>query len=126
VALTLRLAALLAFSSLISFAETWSGKLVDSKCYAAEQRNVNPTDTETWVDSDKNYEIRYCSPRSKTKVFAVVDSDGRSFNLDSAGNSKAAALVPNDGKKHVIPVTVSGEMIGKAIQVDSISPGFQH
>ncbi len=123
-ALTLRIAALSAFSSLIGFAATWSGELVDSKCYAAEQRNVNPTDTETWVDGDKSYEIRYCSPRSKTRVFAVVDRDGRSFNLDPAGNAKAAALVPNDRKKHVTPVTVTGERIGKAIKVDSISPGF--
>jgi hypothetical protein len=123
--LRMRIAALLAFSSFIGFAETWSGELVDSKCYAAEQRNVNPTDTETWVDSDKGYEIRYCSPRSKTGVFAVVDRDGRSFNLDSAGNAKAAALVPNDRNKHFTPVTVTGEMIGKAIKVDSISPGFQ-
>jgi hypothetical protein len=123
--LMMQLAAVLAFFSTVGFAETWSGELVDSKCYAAEQRNVNPTDTETWVDSDKVYDIRYCSPRSKTRAFAVVDRDGRSFNLDLAGNSRAAELVPNDGKKHVTPVTVTGAMNGKAIQVDSISPGFQ-
>ena len=124
-ALTIRIAALLAFSSAIGFAETWSGELVDSKCYAAEERNVNPTDTEIWVDRDRGYEIRYCSPRQKTSAFAVVQPDGRSFPLDAAGNAKAAELVRNTGKKHVTPVTVTGVMIGKAIQVDSISPGFQ-
>lgn len=119
--LTLRVAALLAFSFAVSFAETWSGYLVDSKCYAAEERNVNPTDTETYVDRDGASEIRYCSPRLKTKSFAVVEPEGDVVQLDSSGNAKAAELVRNLGKKHVVIVTVTGELIAKAIKVDSIA-----
>ena len=79
--LTLRLAALLGLSVALGFAENWSGSLVDSKCYASAERNVNPTDTLTNVDRDGNEEIHFCSPSSKTKSFSVVHFDGRSVNL---------------------------------------------
>lgn len=119
--LAIRLAALLAISSAFGFAETWSGMLVDSKCYAAEERNVNPTDTEIFVDRDIGYQIRYCSPRLKTKTFALVPPYGESVPFDSAGNAKAAELVHNIAKRRLTPVTVTGELVGKAIQVDSIA-----
>jgi hypothetical protein len=65
---------------------------------AIEERNVNPTDTETYVDRDRNLEIRYCHRDSKTKSFAVVTADGQSFELDSGGNAKAAELVRKPAK----------------------------
>ena|SRR5579862_3468655 len=80
-ALTMEVVSLLCLSSALCFAESISGVLVDSKCYAAEERNVNPTDTETYVDRDGNFEIRYCHPREKTKSFTVVPPDGQSFEL---------------------------------------------
>ena len=76
-----RLAFLLSVSSVFSFAGAWSGALVDSKCYASIERNVNPTDTLTSVDRDKNLEIRYCSPSAKTKSFALVPPTGEAFRL---------------------------------------------
>ncbi len=120
-ALILRIAAFCGLSAAVGLAENWSGRLVDSKCYASEERNVNPTDTLTNVDRDRNEEIRFCSPNSKTKSFAVVQSDGRSVNLDTAGNAKASELVPKTGKRHVFDVVITGEMIGKVVKVDSIS-----
>ena len=117
----IRLAALLALASAACFAETWSGPLVDSKCYGAEQRNVNPTDTQTYVDVDRGYEIRYCSPTHKTKLFAIVSPEGERLKFDDAGNAKAAGLVRNYNRKRILEVTVSGEMAGKAIKVQSIS-----
>jgi hypothetical protein len=119
--LTTRLAALLAFSSAVTFAATWSGPLVDSNCYAAEERNVNPTDTETFVDRDGGREIRYCSPTHKTKTFAVVAPDGQELNFDSAGNAKAGELVRNVNKRRRLEVVVSGQVSGETIQVDSLS-----
>ncbi len=92
-ALMMKVVSLLCVSSALSFAGTVSGVLVDSKCYAAEERNVNPTDTETYVDRDRNFEIRYCHPRPKTKFFAIVTIDGESFELDPAGNAKTVELV---------------------------------
>ena len=119
--LAIPFAVLLSFSPGIAFAETWFGALVDSKCYGAEQRNVNPTDTETSVDRDKNYDVRYCSPTHKTKFFAIVGQEGQRLKLDPAGNAKAADLVRNISKKHILDVAVRGEMVGKTIRVDSIS-----
>src|ERR1700733_2752120 len=119
--LTLRLAAVLVFSVALSFAETWSGNLVDSKCYASQERNVNPTDTLTNVDRDRNEEIRFCSPHSKTKSFALVQSDGQSLQLDSAGNAKASELIRKTGNRHFLDVLITGEMAGETIKVDSIA-----
>lgn len=94
---------------------------MDSKCYANEERNVNPNDTLTSVDRDQNQEIRYCAPSAKTKSFAVVQHDGLSFNLDSDGNAKAAEFVRKVGKKSSFAVVIIGEVSGHKIKVDSIS-----
>jgi hypothetical protein len=108
-----------------ALAATWPGMLVDSKCYAAEQRNVNPTDTQAAVDTDKAYEIRYCAPKLKTKSFAVVRSDGSALRFDSTGDAKASAYVQSAGKQRVYEVAVTGEWNGKRIQVESISPAAE-
>jgi hypothetical protein len=50
-----------------------------------------------------------------------VQHDGLSFNLDSAGNAKAAEIVQKTAKKHSLAVVVTGVMSGNTIQVDSIS-----
>jgi hypothetical protein len=117
----LRVAALFCWSAMLCLAGSWSGYLVDSTCYAAEERNVNPTDTLTNVDRDGYREIRYCSPNKKTKSFALLQPDGSSFNLDMAGNAKAAELVRKTGKRSPLVVVIGGEMAGKAIHVGSIS-----
>ena len=118
---TMYLITLLYLSSAFAYAGTWSGTLVDSKCFATVKLNVNPTDTLTYVDRDQNQELRLCSPGAKTKSFAVVQHDGRSFNLDSAGNAKAAELWRKTTKKPTMAVVVTGEMNGKAIKVGTIS-----
>lgn len=116
-----RLAALACFSSALSFAGSWTGTLVNSKCWAAEERNVNPSDTSTFVDRDRNLEIRACSPNSKTKSFAVVLPDGLSLQLDAAGNTKAAELMRQTGKGSAFTIVVTGEKIKNAVNVESIS-----
>ncbi len=117
----MRLAVLLFLACGPGFAGTWSGSLVDSKCFAALERNVNPTDTLTAVDRDQNQEIRYCTARSKTMLFAIVDSNGFSFGFDSAGNAKSAEFVRTAGRKSRIAVVVTGELANRTITVDSIS-----
>jgi len=118
--LTIRLAALFCLASALSFAESWSGVLVDSRCYDSMQRNVNPTDTLTNVDRDMNQQIRYCSPNAKTKSFAVVLPEGMSLRLDSAGNAEAAQLVRKAGKKSRFVVAVTGTITKGTVKVDSI------
>lgn len=115
-----RIVTLICLASTLSFAGTWSGLLVDSRCYEAEERNVNPTDTLTSVDRDGNSEMRRCSPRMNTRSFTVVRSSGPSFKLDPEGNAKAAELVRITGKKSLYRVTVTGEMNKNAVKVDSI------
>lgn len=115
---------MLGFALLLLFQSapgTWSGALVDAKCYAAQERNVNPTSTLMAVNVDRDAEIRYCRPGPKTKFFTIVDHDGISFTLDSAGNTKAAALVPATPKHSRIMVTVTGEQAGKSIRVGSLA-----
>jgi hypothetical protein len=115
------LAILIALSAAPGFARTWTGSLVDSKCYAAMERNANPTTTLQDVNRDRLFEIRYCHPSPKTKSFTLVDYDGQSVNLDDAGDAKASALVQSLGKRRYYEVDVTGQLVGKAIQVDSIS-----
>jgi hypothetical protein len=102
------------------FGETWSGVLVDADCYAREERNVNPKDTTFDVDRDRDSEIRYCLPSSKTRTFAVVQQNGQSITLDSNGNAKAAAIVPKTSKKSRIHVTVNGQKADHEVRVESI------
>ena len=114
------LAAAPAFATQQAQQRSWSGFLVDSGCYEALERNTNPWDTSTFVDRDRNWEVRYCSPSLKTKSFTLVDRDGLSHKLNPEGSTKAADFVRANGKKDTMAVTLSGEQSDKTIQVDSI------
>ncbi len=116
------LAALLCLGPATGFAGAWSGFLVDSKCYEAEERNRNPTTTLEAVNRDRDEEIRYCRPRAKTQSFTLVDRDGISFKLDSGVNVRAAELVRNSAHTRELAVQVTGEKSGNTIKVDTISP----
>ena len=105
----------------VSFAESWSGVLVDSACYESLQRNVNPTDTLTSVDRNTNDQVRYCSPNLKTRHFTIVEPVGTSYRLDAAGDAKSAELVRKVGKLAPFPVEITGERKGSTIKVDSVS-----
>jgi hypothetical protein len=113
---------LFSLTSAIGFAGTWFGRLVDTKCWENEERNVNPRDTLIFVDRDQNYEIRYCSPKAKTKAFTVIEPSGQYFRLDSAGNTQAAALLQRTGGGNGLYVTVTGELTKNTINVNSIAP----
>jgi hypothetical protein len=118
----MRLLLLFSLTSAIGLAGTWSGRLVDTKCYENEERNVNPTDTLIFVDRDQNSKIRYCSPKAKTKSFTIVEPSGQYFRLDSAGNAQAAGLLQRTGQRKELYVTVTGELSKDTIKVDSIAP----
>jgi hypothetical protein len=117
----MRFAILLLLASGPGFAASWSGYLVDSKCYGAQERNVYPWDTMPHVDSDMDYQIRYCVPKAKTKDFAVVTADWTRLKFDPAGNAKAATIVGKIGKKPFLRVDVDGELNKGVITVQSIS-----
>lgn len=115
-----RTATIFCLAAGMGFAGSWSGSLVDSNCYAALERNVGPKDTLIYVDRDTNSEIRYCRPKTKTKVFAVIEPDNSTLKLDAGGNAKAADLVRTAGKSPRLRVIVTGEKSGDTVKVDSI------
>jgi len=117
----MRLTMLLFLTAGLGFGATWSGALVDAGCYAAKERNVSPSNEDYNVNRDRSEEIRYCSPGSKTKSFAVVELDGESFKLDARGNTKAAELVRTSVKNSPLVVAVTGAMNKNTVTVDSIS-----
>ena len=116
-----RLAALFCLASALGLAGTWSGWLVDSKCYANLERNKSPADTFNYVDRNKSEELRYCRPKAKTKSFTLLDQNGLSYDLDAAGNAKAAKLMRSAPAKANVPVRVTGEVTRDTLPVDSIS-----
>jgi hypothetical protein len=118
-ALISRLAASVGLFTTLSFAGTWSGALVNSKCFSSEARNTRATSV--YVDRDTNSEIRACTPNSKTTSFAIVDQNGQSYRLDAAGNAKAVALVQTTGKQPILHVAATGQMSGKRLQVTTLS-----
>jgi hypothetical protein len=118
----MRFVILLMLSAGMSFAGTWSGALVDAKCWGFRERNVNPQDTLTFVDRDRNLEIGLCTPNAKTSLFAIVPQDGVSLDLDAVGNAQAAQLVRTTArKKPLIEVNVTGEVDKHTIAVAMIS-----
>jgi len=117
----MRMLALFCLSAAVGFAGTWTGYLVNGNCYASMERNKNPSDTESYVDRDRGFEIRYCSPNAKTKAFTLVLDDGETLKLDTAGNAKAEELVKNTGKKRYFRVEVTGVQTKDTVKVDTIS-----
>lgn len=117
----MRFVSLLCLAAGPAFAGSWSGYLVDSKCFEISEQNTNPTDTLTFVDRDRDLEARLCAPSAKTKSFVLMEQYGLSFKLDSAGNARAAELVRKTGKKSPFVVTVTGEASKNTVKVDSIS-----
>jgi len=113
--------ALLSLAPALALAETWSGFLVDSRCFASLEWNANPTDTEGSVDRDRRSEVRYCAPNRKTKIFAVVEEDGETLQLDPAGNARILEFVSKTGKRRFFHVEITGEKAKKTVQVESIS-----
>jgi hypothetical protein len=116
-----RLIGLVCMMASLAFAESWSGSLVNSRCYDALESNHNPDDTLTAVDRDRASEVNYCAPNRKTKSFAVITHDGETLRLDPGGNTKAAGLVRTAGKKSSYYVQLTGEKKGHSITTESIS-----
>jgi hypothetical protein len=110
---------LFCLASQLGFSETWSGILVDARCFESAQDNHNVSDSP--VLQDVGFEVRLCSPKAKTHSFAIVRPDGASLAFDSAGKTQAAGLVRPGVKKSTWYVTVSGEMAKKTIAVTSIA-----
>jgi hypothetical protein len=103
----------------VAQAGTWSGTLVDARCYQSEINNRNGYDS-TAV-RDVGMDVRTCAPRATAKSFAIVLPNGEEFALDAAGNSQAAQLVRKEAGKEALRVKVNGVMGKQTITVSSIA-----
>jgi hypothetical protein len=113
------LAALVFIAATASFAAgSWSGYMVDSKCYESLHRNTASTST---VDRDMTWIIRRCPPNVKTKSFGVVLKNWQIFTFDPIGNTKAAEILHSNAKQSVYQIKVAGDMDKTILRVDSIS-----
>ena len=109
-----------------SYAENWNAKLLDANC-----ANKNwPGATQTSSKKSREQLAKTCAPSASTTAYAIETSDGKIYNLDSAGNTKAAsemqsgAIKPDkDGDVHV---TVAGTLQGDTVKTDSISGHAAH
>lgn len=92
-----------------AFGASWSGRLLDAACYQAQKK----TDT--------------CDATSKTTAFSLF-SGGKIYNLDAAGNTKAAAAVKNradranpaQAQSTMVNATITGKETGGIITVETI------
>jgi uncharacterized protein YaeQ len=112
---------LLCFAAAMSYAANWNGKLLDASC---SDKNASTTQ----LDKKAQEKLaQTCAATASTTNFAVLTSEGKIYKLDSAGDTKAASelksgtLKPDkDGDIHV---SVSGNMKGDTVDVDTISAG---
>jgi hypothetical protein len=91
--------------SVLAFAETWNGTLVDVMCKG----------------KDLAGHTRKCALSCAKSGFAVVLSDGKFLKLDEGGNAKALAALKAGEKEKDLKVKVNGKLDGETIQVDSLA-----
>jgi len=108
-------AATVAFFASLALAETWSGKLIDATCMD-QQKGAGAAATAT------------CNPSATTTAFAV-QSEGKTFRLDQAGNAKATDALKNRADRSADPnapavpditVKITGTRDGEVIKVDTV------
>jgi hypothetical protein len=107
--LTILLAMLLAFTG-FALAEDFNGKLIDATCHSQE-KGAKP-----------------CDATATTSSFAV-NVDGQVYNLDAAGNTKAAEALksradrstdPSRATTGAVMARITGTKEGQTIKVQNI------
>ena len=116
---TSKLAIVFCLASVATYAETWTGKLIDSSCL--ERFSTAENSGKKALDLDKL--DKQCAPTPATASFAVLDGD-KIYKLDAAGSSKVIAdiyggAIKADHDKDV-HVTVKGKKSGDTIIVESV------
>ena len=95
----------------LSFAESFSGQLIDASCTSAKQATQAA-----------------CQPTSSTAAFAV-NVGGQIYKLDNAGNAKAVDALksradrstnPDSMQRSAVVVKISGTKEGDTIQVETL------
>ena len=114
-----KLGIVLCMAGAISYAETWTGKLIDSTCL--ERFSTADNNGKKALDLDKL--DKQCAPSAATTTFAVLDGD-KIYKLDAAGSSKVMADIYGGAVKadhdRDVHVTVKGKKNGDTIVVESV------
>jgi hypothetical protein len=112
------MAAITAVFSALALAETWTGRLVDSTCMNQQNQQQSQQQSATT-----------CNPTSATTNFGI-EVQGKTYELDSAGNQKAQDALKNRAEREKNPsqtettpvhARVTGTMEGNTIKVDTLS-----
>jgi hypothetical protein len=116
----LRFVGVLCLTAGLGFAETWSGALVDARCFGAAEQNHNVD--QSLAAQDVGLEIRLCTPGRKTHSFGLVQRDGTMLKLGPSVDADAAKLVQlgPKPKNSLWLVTVNGKMQDSTVAADSI------
>ncbi len=118
-AFAMRIAVLACLSSTLGLAESWSGTLVDSRCWDSEENNTRATST--YVDRDANSRSGFARRKQKRDLLWLCYPVALTSKLDAAGNERAAELVRKSDKRNAVAVVITGETNGNTIKVNSIS-----
>jgi len=111
---TAKLGLALGAFAVLSYGDTWSGKLLDAACVERSQQNPDRNSTKTGNPPT-------CVASTSTGAFALQTSDGKVYKLDPAGNSKAATALRGNPDNKSPEADVAGAMEGQILKVDSIS-----
>jgi hypothetical protein len=123
--------ALMAALSTASFAADFNGKLMDATCVDQNQSGASKspsTSTESGAASSTASSSKAsCDATSATTAFAI-EAKGKTYKLDSTGNSKAAEALKSRADRSANPgatpqsytAKVSGKESSGTISVESI------
>jgi len=109
-----KLGLILGVFAVLSYGDTWSGKLLDASCFESSQQNPDRNSTKTGNPPT-------CVASTSTGAFALQTSDGKVYKLDAAGNSKAATAIRGNPDNKSPQADISGTLEGQILKVDSIS-----
>jgi len=96
---------LLPVISILGWAESWSGKLVDPECVDPAKSAAGRTPS--------------CLPTSSTISFAVETPEGKVIKFDTTGNAKAREVLKTHGDPG-LKITVTGKKNGDVVQVEKL------
>ena len=121
----------LSLSGALSYAENVNGKLLDAACYDSHSGASATSGANQTTDRKSRENLaKTCAPTASTTSFALLNSKGMVYKLDSEGNAKAIAAFQSgslkadkDGDMHA---SISGTVLGDALRADSIHGKGEH
>jgi hypothetical protein len=99
-----QLATLLVMAATITYAGSWTGKLVDAACKVSNQDDPS---------------MASCPVTAATNLFAIELPDGKVLILYASGNEKAADAI-KDIQKTDLHATITGSLDGQMVKVEKI------